>query len=194
MTAQHLKIALDLDGVIADFHGKLIEECGPPVSMAGWGWKTWYPRRTTIRGFQSFLAWTKDKPWEKAERMSRDPETYRWLQPLPGARKGVRTLAQAGHTLFIVTARPKGCEDVTITWVKKWLRGDIADVVVVGSTDEKVKFLKSINPHVFLDDNALTIVKARLEGLYSVVFTQPWNMKVEPPRSDGWRHFLWAMK
>ena len=193
MQAQHLTIVLDLDGVLADFHGKIVEECGPPVTF-GWDFKTWYPRTTKVRGLRSAIAWSRDKPWEKADALCRLPSTYENLQPLPGARKGVRALSQAGHKLYVVTARPGNCAEVTFEWCGRWLPRDLEDVIVVSGWKNKLPILRKINPHIVLDDNAETVLELRKAGLHAVVFNQPWNVSVPPPRVDGWRHFVWAMK
>lgn len=175
MTVAHLKIVLDMDGVIADFCGAIIEAFGhPPKDSAGWDWNDWYPGDMELQ--------------ERARAFTKNPESYRNLQPLPGARKSIRKIAQAGHPLYIVSARPKGAQEITEAWVHKYLRGDIKEVHTVG-TSQKVHFIEEMHPHLVVDDRPEIIKSLQELGIPVVIFDQPWNVdKVDGPRAYGWTH------
>lgn len=170
----HLTIVLDMDGVIADFHGTLIEKVGAPKRMDSWKWEDWYPG--------------DEKRQIEAKAFTSSPDSYHFLQPLPGARKSIRKIAEAGNKIYIVTGRPEGADWVTQDWVNKYLRGDIEKVFVVGHAS-KVGTIKELSPHLVVDDNADTIHQLVEAGIGAVVFNQPWNQDVkDAPRVYGWTH------
>lgn len=180
MTVQHLRIGLDLDGVVCDFHGALIEAVGAPSRMDGWDWATWYP-----------LSLEKQA---QAAAFTADPESYANLAMLPGAKRGVRALHDFGHKITIVTARPKDAEEATQAWVRRHLRGDIEEVMVVGGNGEKVERIVEQAFHLVIDDNAVTIQRLVELGIGAVVFNQPWNVgKVDAPRVYDWRHLRYVI-
>jgi len=179
MNVLHLRIVLDLDGCLADFHGALVETVGPPARIDAWGMKDWYPDNPAkVKEAQAFL---------------KDPENYQHLHLLPAAKKTMKQLSERGHKLHIVTARPKtsGMKEATEEWVHRNLRGYIDSVQVVGDgkVETKVNVIKKMAPHICVDDRADTVEALRKEGLYAVVYNQPWNKKVSPPRIFGWTHF-----
>jgi len=177
MTVQHLMIVVDLDGTIADFHGALIERVGPPQSQDGWGFEEWYKEPKQIEAANAFVA---------------DPESYRNLQLLPAAKKSIKALADAGHKLIAVTARPPGAKEITEEWLRRHFRGCFIEVHVVGP-EEKVPTIVGLWPHMVVDDNQKTVEALREIGVNAVIFTQPWNWKCDPPRTNGWTHFRKVM-
>lgn len=178
MPIQHPTLVIDIDGVLADFHGALIEAVGPPQSQDGWGFEDWYTEQAQV---------------DKANAFTANPESYRNLRPIPVSKKTVQAMDRAGWCLIVVTSRPKDAEDVTREWLRRNFRGCFDQIHVVGSSAEKIELIRTLNPHMVVDDNQKTIEALRQAGIPAIVFAQPWNWKCDPPITSGWTHFRKVM-
>lgn len=168
-------VVLDIDGVLADFMGKVQSILGPPADPHAYSLHEAYPN---AHG--------------RVDEIVADPETYCDLRPIMGARPGVRKLHDSGLHMAVVTARPKSdrMKQVTIFWISKYFRGDFVSVDVVG-WEEKAEFIKAMNPWLAIDDAPFHLEKMRNLGITVVAFDQPWNhtMKFTKPipRLYSWR-------
>jgi 5'(3')-deoxyribonucleotidase len=102
-----LKIAVDIDGVLADQVGavlKVIEEeygqkyCKSDINRAHW----------TFDGMEL---------WSEIGRLLADPEYTRNLPLIEGSQRGVKQLIH--HDVFVVTARRPNAEEATKQWLNK---------------------------------------------------------------------------
>lgn len=97
------------------------------------------------------------------------------LQPMAGAVEVVSELA-ASSQVTIITARPDAAP------VHHWLQTLFPvpvyrqiRVVAMGDHDDKARHVKKLGLTAFVDDRAETCLQLKREGIFSIVFSQPWN-------------------
>lgn len=92
------------------------------------------------------------------------------------------------HKIVIVTARPEFARDATVEWLG--LNGFSYDDLLIGVGSERV----DLDVDVLVDDNPNTIVEFVARDRVGIIFSQPWNMSLDPTdaggkflRFDNWR-------
>ena len=171
--ARPLLLVIDIDGVLGNFMRAVQKILGPVVHNQ-YSLEKSYP----------------NVPPERIREIVSDPETYRNLQCIPGSRPGIRKLREAGHHLFVVTARPLDSENITKEWVWQNFRGDFDDVRIV-PFEQKAKIIKLMNPDVALDDSPAQLLGLTELGVRAICYTQPWNLDLDRriPRVFSWKEF-----
>jgi 5'(3')-deoxyribonucleotidase len=109
-SAEHLRLGIDMDGVVADFNAGWIErynrEFGAqlhPDQVIGWDE---LHALTAFRSMAEFWTWARGQ----------DRSVFRDLRPLPGAIETLRELA-ADHRIVILTARYDWAIGDTLAWL-----------------------------------------------------------------------------
>jgi 5'(3')-deoxyribonucleotidase len=101
-----LKIAVDIDGVLADQVGAVLE-----VIEREYGQK--YCKDDVDRAHWTFEG---RELWSEIGRLLADPEYTRSLPLIEGSQRGVKEIIH--HEVFVVTARRPHAEEATKEWLK----------------------------------------------------------------------------
>jgi uncharacterized HAD superfamily protein len=101
------------------------------------------------------------------------------LLPIEGAIDVLGRLATYGP-IHMVTARPE--LGPIEPWIAQLLPADGCDVhmVATGSFENKADVLKHLNIHYFVEDRLETCYLLKEQGIYPVLFAQPWNRQRHP--------------
>lgn len=171
-----MRLGIDLDGVVADFDSgwmsRYREEFGtdprsPKVVWDGLHLATHFP------DMQAFWQWVHER------------QVFRHLDPIPGAVEALVTLADQGHQVVILTAKP----DRTIPDTLRW----IADQAIPTREIHFIHDKHLVACDVYLDDSPVVLpelVDHRPEALVCRMVA-PWNQPV-PGAVDvaDWSEFL----
>lgn len=88
------------------------------------------------------------------------------LRPLPGAQKGLRTLINHGHSVYLATATLPETFPWKIDWLKKYFSFINADNVI------RIKNKGLLNCDIMIDDNLDQLASNICER---IVLNYPWN-------------------
>lgn len=175
-------IALDLDGVMYNFHGALrqwihnthnvpMELMPDPVT---WKWDHWGWPESDPAVFRGYCDQAVDEGFLFARG-----------EALDGALEAARAIKDQGHELRIITARGFGTRSVDNT--AQWLReNDVPyDTIMFVKRKHHVRF------DLLVDDLHDNVQAARDHGQDAVLFTQDWNAHHnDVPRVDSWDEVL----
>lgn len=161
---RHLKIAIDIDGVVCDFITSFLrvlkEEHG--LDMAREHIDTWeLPVRLGLG------------PYEVLKMITKTHETG-LAKPMPNAIAGIRKLTES-HAVAFLTARPTASKRATFAWLAKHGLGGI-NVIWVG-TKPKCYLVNYYKFDVMIDDSLeeLMPVLDTSSSCRLIVLDQPWN-------------------
>ena len=168
MTAEKLKIGLDVDGVLADVIHSWLDYNNkirtPILKEEISEWDFW--KRYQIDKYDFYkelsLCW---QTWHKIPSTEKNLSTY------------TNILSHIGN-VDIVTAR----EESTHTYVKSWLVSQkIAYKNYVGVLEglEKTK----LDYDIFIDDSPINAKSILDAGKSVILYTQPWNLSFDDPRA-----------
>lgn len=171
----------DIDGVVADFEGRL-----------NFYLHTEFDRRATCnRSIYSLEERYADRPdvLKKALEFTADPNSYYPLFAETPMILFIKRIAEDGYSIYFVTSRPALAENVTRRWLHKYVN---CGFQLYCGVSDKTKFLSaaewSQDVEFAIDDSA-NIVKSLLAvGFNAICYDQPWNQGVFPRlyvRSDG---------
>jgi uncharacterized protein len=163
-----LRLGIDLDGVVCDFNAGWMDlhraEFGSdlnPEMVVTWN------NLHELGGFADMGAF-----WRWAQEKADRPSIFRHLEPYPNAIETMHWLRAQGHSIVIVTAKPRWAVADTLRW--------IADHDV--PTDEiHIRFRKyRVECDVYLDDSPIVLpelVKHRPSASVCRMI-RPWNEPV----------------
>jgi uncharacterized HAD superfamily protein len=168
VTPQHLRLGIDLDGVVADFNGGWTQlhnnEFGGSLSP---DLVTTWDDLHTVGGFddmEEFWAWARGND----ER----PSIFRHLDLLPGALDTLRALDAEGHRVVIVSTKPDWAVHETMHW--------LADNEIP-TREVHLTFTKHlVDCDVYLDDapGVLPDLVEHHPNALVCRFVRPWNQPV----------------
>ena len=106
------------------------------------------------------------------------------LDPLPGARDGVRALRDAGNKVYCVTSPWHSSEHwhhERVTWLQIYM--DFKPKDIIFASDKSV-----VAGHVLVDDKPENL--ATWKHGRGVLWDQPWNRRSELTRTKAWDEVL----
>ncbi len=155
-----MKIAVDIDGVLADQVGAILN-----VIERDYGLK--YSKSDVNRAH-----WTFDgrEIWSEIGRLLADPDYTLNVPLIEGSQDGIEKLAH--HNVFVVTARRPNAEEAT----KQWLNTHYPSLKEYYRASTGTKH--SIPSDVLIDDLDLNIVEfVKSNPLrHGVLFMHPWSI------------------
>lgn len=178
-------IAVDLDGIVVDFHGSLRNELIKTIN---------YDLFSKPAPFSYFVdEWPEVKAIpngpKEVNRLASIPITYQKALPVKKSLSSLSLLKKMGHDLWFVTARPKNLTQTTKDWFKKYsLDWGIEKIIICDalfSDRAKAKSIacQKIKANVIIDDHAETIRNIVCPSLkLKLLLAYPWNIseKVGP--------------
>ena len=180
MSVEGKIIAVDLDGVCADFYGRMREiaaewfECplAKLTTNVSYGLAEW--------GVQS------EEQYHSLHRFAvLQRNLFETTPMIPGARKFLRLLSDEKARIRIITHRltihyfHKAAVSQTIDWLDKH-----------GIPYWDLCFMKQkeqVGADLYIEDSPQNIVSLRSKGFYTICFGNSTNTKVEPPRVQSWQ-------
>ena len=172
-----VRVGLDLDGVCCDYVaylGSFLLRTGRATSL---------PAPVTYR-LEEWFGSEEDRI--AAHRAAVAAGLHRDAPPVPGAVAGVAALRDLGARTVAVTARGSYLEDrsAVLLDIAVWAgtNGIVFDDVHVGRPKS------AAGCDVYVDDSPDDVVALRDAGQAVVVFDQPWNSALAPPRAVSWAH------
>jgi len=165
----HLRLGIDLDGVVADFNR---------------GWISRYNRDFgTGLSDDAVVEWDAPKDlthfddmnafWEWAKTCGEGKSLFRWLDPYPGAVDALDRLARQRHRIVILTTKPSFAVHDTYAWLAD-NRIPTTEVHIVGHKP-------AVDCDMYLDDadhNLLALVAEQPNATVCRLL-RPWNNPIE---------------
>ena len=186
-----MRIAVDVDGVLADHVSAVLSRL-----------RTEHEDFTRTKS--SMTHWDEQLPElntslkPEIEAAESDPAFILNMPPIDGAIKGTTTLADRGHELVIVTARPEENLQMTLDWLEANSIPHSCEEIL--STRGQMKTIS--DAEVLIDDFPGHIRDFAKTGKYAILFVQPWNESqvdelTNSPRifaAQGWGQVLNIMR
>jgi len=164
-----LHVVLDLDDVVLDFEGGVIEatnrDFDADFDIRG---KTQYHLDTYLNPTigRDWWEWLKDHAWLWGEKFT----------PVPGALGGIEKLRAAGHWIEIVTAKPEWAEDQVWIWLSRY-KPRVHQVTISPMQDVSKADL-SPDGDVLVDDKWENCLEWAETGRLAILFTRPGNAHI----------------
>ncbi len=173
-------IGVDLDGVCADFYGRMreiaaewfecsVEELPEDVS---YGLKEWGIR--------------EPKQYESLHRYAlHQRELFKTMPMIPGTRKYLRKLSDEGFHIRIITHRLfiHYSHASAVQQTVAWLDGHGIPYWDLCFMKEK----SEVGADIYVEDNPHNVQQLREEGLYTICFANSTNKDIAAPRAASWK-------
>jgi len=184
-----MRIALDIDGVLADLTGAVVRRVNDRYGL--------YLRAQDIVKYRFINNLTDGDFRKRAAGFIKSLDLFDHLEPIPGAAQAVALLQDEGHEVYALTARSgDGFSCNTPAQVRiqtmKWLAREGMAVNGLVFTPKKNKPAAAKTCAVFVDDHLPTVIAAARanKGQRALLFDQPWNQDDKLPenveRVKGW--------
>lgn len=169
-----MRVALDLDNVVVDFHTRW-------TTM----YRTWFGQDATHQDeWDGIVTGTHFE--DEAEFFTWFDRTYGWddLPWIEGAPGGIDNLLSSGHAIVFVTARHTHEARMATT---RWLRESPWPDIPLRFSNSKFE----VPAGLWIDDSPQVIEGLERAGKDVIVFDQPWNRHLEDfVRADSWAEVL----
>ncbi len=184
MADERFVLSVDLDGVCADFYRGLrpiaAEWLGVDVDTLpeeiSWGLPEWGIDKAP----GGYVALHKFAVTQR--------QLFRNLPPMPDAPQALRRLSDENVRIRIVTHRffIKYFHQIAAQQTIEWLDHHDIPYWDLCFLQEKA----AVGADLYIEDSPDNVRKLRGQGLETIVFTQPTNRDIEPPRADNWGQAL----
>jgi len=180
MELKNLILGVDLDGVCADFYGRMreiaaewferpIDELTPDVS---YGLREWgVENGDQYESLHRFAVTQRD--------LFRSPKI------IPGARQYLRKLSNEGVRIRIITHRLfiYYFHNTAVSQTVDWLDHNGIPYWDLCFMKEK----EQVGANVYIDDTPSNVERLRTKGHYTICFANSTNKEMGPPRATTWR-------
>ena len=180
-------IGVDLDGVCADFYGRMreiasewferpLEELPHEVS---WGMSEWgVSDKSQYESLHCFAVTQR--------------ELFKTMPMIPGARKYLRLLSDEGYRIRIITHRlfihyfHASAVQQTVEWLDShgipyW------DLCFMKEKEE-------VGADIYVEDTPYNVLQLRERGLYTICFANTTNRHIGSPRAASWQEVYEMVK
>ena len=178
-----MKIALDLDDVVLDFGGRVIEAVNTEYNTAlsisdvtDWNFGLLLD---PIIG-EDWWGWWEQRSW-----------LWATAKAIPGAIGGIRTLRSQGHFIEIVTAKPEWAEAGTWQWLGKWKPA--VHRVTIGPARPAMLKSEWSDADILVDDKPGNVEEWMESGREAILYDRPHNagaFEHDKIRAFDWQHVL----
>jgi 5'-nucleotidase len=174
-----LVLGVDLDGVCGDYEGAFRTSVARQFGLDP---KTLQPQ--TMMDAYSEWGLTFEQ-FEQAHRTAvLEDRMFRHMDPLPDVSDCLWELSDAGVWIRIITHRLlfNWAHEVSAADTAYWLddnRIPYRDLCFIGDKPD-------VGADLYVDDSPTNIVKLREAGRTAIVFDQPYNRELGPPRARSW--------
>lgn len=164
-----MRLGIDLDGVVADFNAGWMrlhtDDFGTalhPEMVTGWN------GLHTLAGFEDMHEF-----WSWAQGRDDRPSIFRHLELFPHASEVLGRLAEDGHKIVIITAKP----DWAVPDTLRWLADHRIPTREIHITERK----HEVDCDVYLDDSPIVLPQllAARPGAGVWRMVRPWNRPLE---------------
>lgn len=178
---QDMILGVDLDGVCADFYGRMREIAAE-----------WFERRVedlTTNVSYGLPEWgvKSEDEYQSLHRFAvTQRELFKTAPMIPGARKYLRLLSDQGARIRIITHRLfiHYFHNLAVSQTIDWLDEN-------GIPYWDLCFLKEkeqVGADVYVDDSPGNVKRLRDKGLYTICFSNSTNRTIGRPRANSWEH------
>ena len=163
-----MRIVIDTDGVIRDFHPALIKrykECYPThkvLPITNWNMSKFFPIGKDIHDFYC----------------KTNPDIFYIASPTKGAINFLKQLKKDGH--YIILATSQRCLDTQILTMGWYKKHEIPHDDIVFTKDKS-----TINADILIDDSPEQLTMALYTPMIVLPFTQAWNIVWQTRFRDG---------
>ena len=178
---QGMILGVDLDGVCADFYGRMREIAAE-----------WFEQR--VEDFTKNVSYGLPewgvKSGDEYESLHRFAVTQRELfktaPMIPGARKYLRLLSDEGARIRIITHRLfiHYFHNLAVSQTIDWLDENGIPYWDLCFMKEK----EQVGADVYVDDSPGNVKRLRDKGLYTICFSNSTNRMIGKPRANSWEH------
>ncbi len=187
-----MKIAIDLDEVIANHIEKLInfyhKKTGKLIQEGKFTTYDWW------------IPWgiTKEEAIEIDHEFKKS-KMFDNIKPVKNAFKSIKSIVE-NNKLFIITSRPTIYKERTEKWIKKNLPN--IPITIIHSADfysgsklkTKVETCKDIGIDLILEDHIKYALGCAEQGIKVILFNKPWNQGVSHKNIIRVNNWIEALK
>ena len=168
-----MKIAMDLDEVIADFMSALLDfyyvKKGKRHSVSEFKKYKWWP------------VWGMEKE-ESIKLVDEFHDTHKLdeIKLVDGALEVISNLMKNGNEIYIITARPSRFKKKVESWIKHHIKTNKIKVIHAGDFHKgqsatKAEICNEIGVKIILEDSGETALQCVEKGISVILFDKPWN-------------------
>lgn len=172
-----MKINVDIDGVLADnigfFRQYINQEYGVEV------------KKELFNDYNPYFSQLDKNLLDiiNNDIYENNPESIYYMDTVKDSVESLKNLKEKGHTINIVTHRPKLVEEETINWINN--HGFYYDKIVVDSPSDKSK----IDCDLMIDDNPEVVIDfSKKKNQDAILFPQLWNINSKLIHHHGPHH------
>ncbi|ASQ91649.1 5'-nucleotidase [Prosthecochloris sp. GSB1] len=173
-------IGVDLDGVCADFYGRMREIAAE--------WFEQPLESLTERVSHGLREWgiADSKQYESLHRFALNQRQLFMTMPMiPGARKYLRKLSDEGFHIRIITHRLfiHYSHAAAVQQTVAWLDGHGIPYWDLCFMKEK----SEVGASIYVEDSPENVMRLREKGFYTICFANSTNREIASPRAASWR-------
>lgn len=177
-----LRLGIDLDGVIYDFHTAfrkyVAKKKNKDVSEL--------PMADTWFFFEEQWDMSLDEYLMYIDTGVRDKEIFWRGDPIPDSLYGVSELYRQGHDIVLITARGSDLgqgDDMYRHATEYWVNSQGFPYHELILDHDKTKY----DLDLLIDDSGLNALSRKEKGLDTLIFSQPWNLSYQADyRVENW--------
>lgn len=178
--ANGIVLGVDLDGVCADFYGRIreiaaewlerpLDELTPDVSYGLPEWGIGQDEEE-YRSLHRFAVTERD--------------LFKTLPMIPGARRVLRKLSGEGYRIRIITHRLfiEFFHELAVSQTVHWLDHHgipYWDLCFMKAKDQ-------VGADIYIEDTPSNVRDLRAQGLFAICFANSTNKEIEAPRATNW--------
>ena len=185
-----MKIAFDLDEVLAGFTVKVLE-----FHNAIYGTSVVF---SEVKDFYLDDIWggTRDEAVRKVYDFFKT-DYFRDIPPLPGSQLMIKKLKQEGHELIVITGRQAVIRRQTEDWLARHFPGIFSEIYLTnhhsyeGKTYRKSDFLRQSQAKVYIDDHLDYVLDCAKTNVQILLYDYPWNQTTHKLPENVKRVYSW---
>lgn len=161
-----IKIGFDMDGVIAESNELLCQVINEILGM------NVVPNDFTEYGIEKCLGLSQEQVQTIVDEFCTVEQTCK-LKPMSGAIEFLQDWHKLGHDIHIITNRKN--EEPLYLFFEKYLPNICINI---HHANPKGRLIKKLGCSHFIDDRPLTILDLANEGIYPIIYSQPYNLNL----------------